>query len=139
MRDFGAILLAESIDEALELAAIFAPEHLELLVEDPWGMLGSVRNAGAVFMGHFTPEPVGDYWAGPNHVLPTGGSARCFSPLGVQVFLKRTSIISFNQTAFSKAVGPVALPCVLTRGPPETGALELSPYLIGWLAWKDNL
>lgn len=109
LRDFGVILLADSMDEALELAALFAPEHLELLVEDPWGLLGRVRNAGAVFMGHFTPEAVGDYWAGPNHVLPTGGSARCFSPLGVQVFLKRTSIISFNQAAFSKAVGPVAL------------------------------
>ncbi len=109
LRDFGAILLADSIEEALELAAIFAPEHLELLVEDPWGILGSVKNAGAVFMGHYTPEAVGDYWAGPNHVLPTGGSARCFSPLGVQVFLKRTSIISFNQAAFSKAAGPVAL------------------------------
>jgi histidinol dehydrogenase len=109
LRDFGVILIAESMDEALDLAALFAPEHMELLVEDPWGLLGRVRNAGAVFMGHYTPEPVGDYWAGPNHVLPTGGSARSFSPLGVHVFLKRTSIISFNRAAYNKASGPVAV------------------------------
>ncbi len=109
LRSFGAILLAESMEEAVEFAARFAPEHLELLVEDPWGLLGRVRNAGAVFIGHYSPEAVGDYWAGPNHVLPTGGSARCFSPLGVQVFLKRTSIIAFNRAAFSKAAGPVAV------------------------------
>jgi histidinol dehydrogenase len=108
LRDFGAILLAGSLDEAVELAGLFAPEHMELLVEDPWGLLSRVRNAGAVFLGHYTPEPVGDYWAGPNHVLPTGGSARCFSPLGVHVFLKRTSIISYNRQAFDSAAGPVA-------------------------------
>ena len=106
--DFGAILLADSLDEAAELAGLFAPEHLELMVEDPWGMLDKVKNAGAVFIGPYTPEPVGDYWAGPNHVLPTGGSARCFSPLGVDVFLKKTSIISFNRAAFETASGPVA-------------------------------
>jgi histidinol dehydrogenase len=109
IRDFGAILLSDSLEEAAGLAGLFAPEHLELLVEDPWGLMPQVRNAGAVFLGSYTPEPVGDYWAGPNHVLPTGGSARCFSPLGVQVFLKRTSIISFNRAAFNKAAGPVSL------------------------------
>ena len=96
---YGAIILAGSLEEAVEYANTFAPEHMELLVEDPWGLLGSVKNAGAVFLGQYTPEPVGDYWAGPNHVLPTGGSARCFSPLGVNVFLKRTSIISFTEKA----------------------------------------
>jgi histidinol dehydrogenase len=109
LRDFGAVMLAKSMDEAAELAELFAPEHLELLVEDPWGMLAKIKNAGAVFLGPYTPEPVGDYWAGPNHTLPTGGSARCFSPLGVDVFLKRTSIISYNRAAFDTAAGPVTV------------------------------
>ncbi|MBW7995217.1 MAG: histidinol dehydrogenase [Candidatus Glassbacteria bacterium] len=109
LRDYGAILLAGSLSDAAGLAGLFAPEHLELLVDDPWSLLGEIRDAGAVFIGHYSPEPVGDYWAGPNHVLPTGGSARCFSPLGVDIFLKRTSIISYNRAALDTASGPVAL------------------------------
>ena len=100
-------MLAGSLEQAISLVNRFAPEHLELILHDPWAALGKIRNAGAVFMGAFTPEAVGDYWAGPNHVLPTGGSARCFSPLGVQVFLKRSSLISFNEEAFGRAAGPV--------------------------------
>ena len=109
IENFGAILLADSVDQAAYLANRFAPEHLELLVADPWSLLGKIRNAGAVFLGPFSPEALGDYWAGPNHVLPTGGSARCFSPLGVDVFLKRSSIISFNRESFDKAVRPVTV------------------------------
>lgn len=109
VKNFGAILLADSVDQAASLANRFAPEHLELLVADPWSLLGKIRNAGAVFLGPFSPEALGDYWAGPNHVLPTGGSARCFSPLGVHVFLKRSSIISFNRESFDKAVRPVTV------------------------------
>ena len=109
IKNFSAVLLAGSLEKAAALANRFAPEHLELLVADPWALLGKIRNAGAVFLGPFTPEALGDYWAGPNHVLPTGGSARCFSPLVVQVFLKRSSIISYNREAFDKAAGPVAV------------------------------
>ena len=109
IENFGAILLTDSVDQAAYLANRFAPEHLELLVADPWSLLGKIRNAGAVFLGPFSPEALGDYWAGPNHVLPTGGSARCFSPLGVDVFLKRSSIISFNRESFDKAVRPVTV------------------------------
>jgi histidinol dehydrogenase len=107
--NFGAILLAGSLEEAAELSNRFAPEHLELLVADPWKLLDSIRHAGAIFLGPFTPEAVGDYWAGPNHVLPTGGSARVFSPLNVEVFLKRSSLICFNRQAFDKAASPVTL------------------------------
>ncbi|MFH1068669.1 MAG: histidinol dehydrogenase, partial [Candidatus Glassbacteria bacterium] len=109
VKNFGAILIARSIEHAAELANRFAPEHLELLVADPWETFGLVRSAGAVFLGPLTPEAVGDYWAGPNHVLPTGGSARCFSPLGVHLFLKRTSVISYNRRAFDRAAGPVTV------------------------------
>ena len=107
--NYGAIILAGSLDQAAALSNRFAPEHLELIVSDPQALLEKIRNAGAIFLGPYTPEAVGDYWAGPNHVLPTGGSARCFSPLGVHVFLKRSSIISFNRQAFDKAAGPVTV------------------------------
>ncbi|HLA38495.1 MAG TPA: histidinol dehydrogenase, partial [Candidatus Glassbacteria bacterium] len=107
VENFGAVLIARSLEHAAELASRLAPEHLELMVSDPWETFGLVRNAGAVFLGPFTPEPVGDYWAGPNHVLPTSGSARSFSPLGVQAFLKRTSVIAFNRRAFERSAAPV--------------------------------
>lgn len=85
----GAIIITATLDEAVQVANSFAPEHLELLVSDPYRWLGSVNNAGAVFLGHYSPEPVGDYMAGPNHVLPTGGTARFFSPLNVDTFMKK--------------------------------------------------
>jgi len=102
LRDYGAIFLAEDLDQALELVNGIAPEHLELQVCDPWACLGKIRNAGAVFMGDWTPEAVGDYFAGPNHVLPTAGTARFASALGVENFLKRTSVISFSGKAFRR-------------------------------------
>ncbi len=92
----GAIVLTGSLDESLALADEYAPEHLLLAVEDPDAALKQVRNAGAVFLGHYTPVAVGDYLAGPNHVLPTAGTARFFSPLGVEDFLKRTSFTRFE-------------------------------------------
>jgi histidinol dehydrogenase len=92
----SAIIVTKNLDECMELANRYAPEHLVLAVDDPDGLLKQVRNAGAVFLGHYTPVAVGDYLAGPNHVLPTGGTARFFSPLGVDDFLKRTSVVRFE-------------------------------------------
>lgn len=93
LRDFGALLVTDTLDEAMELANEMAPEHMELMVREPMEWLGQVRNAGAVFLGDSTPEPLGDYLAGPNHVLPTGGTARFFSPLSVDDFVKKTSVL----------------------------------------------
>ncbi|MBT5472042.1 MAG: histidinol dehydrogenase [Nitrospina sp.] len=93
------LLITESLQHAVELANKIAPEHLELSVENPEKWAEKVRNAGAVFMGHYTPEALGDYLAGPNHVLPTSGTARFSSPLGVYDFIKRTSLISYTQKA----------------------------------------
>lgn len=99
---YGAIIITGSLEEAVDLANSFAPEHLELAVCDPFSLLGGIKAAGAVFLGHFTPEPVGDYVAGPNHVLPTGGTARFSSPLGVDQFVKRTSVISYSRKALER-------------------------------------
>jgi len=93
LADYGAAVITVDLPEALELANELAPEHLELFLREPFAWLGRIKNAGAVFLGAHTPEPVGDYLAGPNHVLPTGGTARFFSPLSVEDFLKRTSLI----------------------------------------------
>ncbi len=97
----GRIVLTTSIKEAIELANKIAPEHLELLVEEPFNYLGKVKNAGAIFLGKYTAEALGDYIAGPNHVLPTNGTARFRSPLGVYDFLKRISILSYSKERFS--------------------------------------
>jgi histidinol dehydrogenase len=99
---FGGILITQGLDEAFQIASQIAPEHLELLMERPLEHLHRVRHAGAVFLGPWSPEPMGDYLAGPNHVLPTGGTARFFSPLGVEEFLKRTSVIGFSQSALGR-------------------------------------
>ena len=82
--------------DAAAVADLRAPEHLELLVAEPLALAGRIRNAGAIFLGSSSPEPMGDYFAGPNHVLPTGGSARFASPLGVYDFVKRTSLIGYS-------------------------------------------
>ncbi|PTX59634.1 histidinol dehydrogenase [Melghirimyces profundicolus] len=99
LREHGAICLTQDLGEAVETANRLAPEHLELMVEDPWRWTGRVKNAGALFLGPCSPEPVGDYFAGPNHVLPTNGTARFFSPLGVDDFIKKTSLISYSREA----------------------------------------
>ena len=96
------IIVVKSLEEAIELANRIAPEHLELELDNPRDWLGRIENSGAVFLGHYTPEAIGDYLAGPNHVLPTSGTARFSSPLGVYDFVKRTSLISYTQSALNK-------------------------------------
>ena len=97
--------VVKNIDEGVELSNKIAPEHLELMTENPDNLLEKIKNAGAIFLGKWTPEAVGDYAAGPNHVLPTGGTARFFSPLGVYDFVKRSSLISFNEKSL-KDIAP---------------------------------
>jgi histidinol dehydrogenase len=97
-----AVIITKSIDEAVDIANSFAPEHLELMVRNPKKVLTRVRNAGSVFLGSFTPEALGDYLAGTNHILPTAGTARFSSPLGVYDFYKRMSVLSFSSDAFKK-------------------------------------
>jgi len=104
---YGAVFVTADLPAALELANRLAPEHLELHVRDPFAWLGAVRNAGAVFLGDYTPEAVGDYVAGPNHVLPTAGTARFASALSVDHFLKRTSVIHYSQAAFRREAADV--------------------------------
>jgi histidinol dehydrogenase len=99
---YGLIIVAESLNEAASISNSIAPEHLELFVERPFELLGSIRNAGAIFLGQHTPEAAGDYLAGPNHTLPTGGTARFSSPLGVYDFVKRTSVIALSKDAIQK-------------------------------------
>ena len=99
----GLIIVAKDIDEAIALANISAPEHLELLVNEPFTVLPKIKHAGAVFLGHYSPEPLGDYLAGPNHVLPTGGTAKFYSVLNVETFLRRQSIISYTKSALLDA------------------------------------
>jgi histidinol dehydrogenase len=107
LKRFGAVLVVDDLDAAVELANRIAPEHLELQINEPFDYLGRIRNAGAVFLGHYTPEPVGDYIAGPNHVLPTAGTARFASALSVDHFIKKTSIIHYSKKAFKKEAADV--------------------------------
>ncbi len=102
IEDYGAIFITRDLDEAIGLSNRIAPEHLELQIEDPWTSVGKIQHAGAVFMGQYTPEAVGDYIAGPNHVLPTGGTARFASALGVDNFVKKTSLISYPKQAMER-------------------------------------
>lgn len=95
--DFGSIIIVENINEAIEWVNFIAPEHLQLMFKDAKNLVGKIKNAGAIFVGHFTPEAVGDYIAGPNHVLPTNGTAKFSSGLGVIDFFKRTTIVEFNE------------------------------------------
>ena len=101
----GLIIVAKTVAEAAKISNLIAPEHLELIVERPESLLGKIRNAGAIFLGPYTPEAAGDYLAGPNHTLPTAGTARFFSPLGVHDFLKASSVIKFSKKALEK-LGP---------------------------------
>ncbi len=98
----GVVVVAEDLEEAVRIANAVSPEHLEVMVEDPWRLLPKLKNAGAIFLGPYSPEPIGDYIAGPNHTLPTGGRARFSSPLGVYDFVKRTSLISLNKETFNR-------------------------------------
>ncbi|MFH1287075.1 MAG: histidinol dehydrogenase [bacterium] len=98
----GMIIIVDDLDKAIDLVNLKAPEHLELMVKNPMDLLKKVKNAGAVFLGNFTPEAVGDYWAGPNHVLPTGGTARFSSGLSVYDFIKRTNYMSYSKSTLEK-------------------------------------
>ena len=100
--NYSAIIVARDLNEAIEFSNRIAPEHLELAVDDPFAILPQIRHAGAIFMGHHTPEAAGDYIAGPNHTLPTGGTARFFSPLSLDAFVKKSSIVSFSAAGLQR-------------------------------------
>lgn len=103
LENYGEIIVCESLEQAISFANELAPEHLELCVSEPLKYIGKVDNAGSVFLGNFSPEPLGDYFAGPNHVLPTSGTARFFSPLGVDSFVKKSSFIYYTPQELSNA------------------------------------
>lgn len=111
----GIILVCRDLEEAAHWANVVAPEHLELCVANPWGMLHLIRHAGAIFLGSMGCEPIGDYIAGPNHVLPTNGTARFSSPLGTEDFLKRSSIISYTEAGLAR-FGPAAIRLATVEG-----------------------
>jgi histidinol dehydrogenase len=102
LKNNGVICMTQDIAEAISVANRLAPEHLELMIEDPWSWLPKVKHAGAVFLGSYSAESVGDYFAGPNHVLPTNGTVRFSSPLGVDSFIKRMSVIAYSEEAFQR-------------------------------------
>lgn len=108
LQNFGGVILVENLAKAIELANAIAPEHLELMLADPWVLVPAVRNAGALFLGSHSPEVAGDYLAGPNHVLPTAGTARFSSPLSVEDFQKRCSILSLQPAALTRWREPIA-------------------------------
>lgn len=109
LTNFGAIFVTDSVDYAVELANDFAPEHLEVMMQNPMEYIGKLDNAGSVFLGAYAPEPLGDYYAGPNHVLPTSGTARFFSPLGVDAFIKKSSYIYYTKDALRSAKQDIVL------------------------------
>ena len=102
LEQYGYILLADTMDDAVEAANAIASEHLEILTRDPYTVMTKIRNAGAIFLGEYSSEPLGDYYAGPNHILPTNGTAKFFSPLNVDDFMKKTSIISYSKEALER-------------------------------------
>ena len=101
LRDFSCAIVCDNLDGCVDLANEIAPEHLEIVTEDPRALLPKIKNAGAVFLGAWSPEPLGDYLAGPDHVLPTSGTARFFSPLSVTSFLKTMSVIEYSRETLS--------------------------------------
>ncbi|MBQ7265602.1 MAG: histidinol dehydrogenase [Firmicutes bacterium] len=102
LENYGAIIIAKDMDEAIALSNAVAPEHMEVCTREPFEYLPKIKNAGAIFLGHYTPEPLGDYMAGPNHVLPTGGTARFFSPLSIDDYIKKSSILYFDKNSFTE-------------------------------------
>ena len=99
LNDYGKIIICNNLDECIKLSNLISPEHLELLIENPMEYLGEIKNAGSVFLGEYTPEPIGDYFGGTNHVLPTGGTAKFSSPLSVDTFLKKSSFVFYSKKA----------------------------------------
>ena len=122
IKERGAIIVTSSMDEAVDLMNQIAPEHLEIVTSHPFDLLPKIRHAGAIFMGSYTPEPIGDYIAGPNHTLPTGGTAKFYSPLGVENFLKRSSIISMSKAGMDE----IGEACALLAHTEGLGAHEAS-------------
>jgi histidinol dehydrogenase len=118
----GAIIVVSSMDEAVSLMNEIAPEHLEVVTKDPMSLLDSIKHAGAIFLGQNTPEPIGDYIAGPNHTLPTGGTAKFYSPLNVEHFLKKSSIISMSQ----EGINAIGKECALIANTEGLTAHEMS-------------
>jgi len=109
LADCCAIVITDGLEESIDVANAIAPEHLELCIEEPFNALGSIKNAGAIFLGHYASEPLGDYFAGPNHVLPTSGTARFFSPLNVGEFIKKSSVISYTRKGLENVKDDVIL------------------------------
>ncbi|MBC9784715.1 histidinol dehydrogenase [Heliobacterium chlorum] len=107
LEDNSAVIVVKDLDEACEVANRYAPEHLEVLTKEPFALLGKLTQAGAIFLGPYSPEPVGDYFAGPNHVLPTGGTARFYSPLNVDTFMKKTSVIAYSKARFEQTADDI--------------------------------
>ncbi len=107
--NFGYILLADDLEQGIETVNAIAPEHLEIITKDPFATMTKIRNAGAMFLGEYSSEPLGDYFAGPNHIIPTNGTARFFSPVGVDDFVKRSSIIAFSKEGLEKVHKEVEL------------------------------
>lgn len=108
IENYGCIVVTEDTKQAINIANTIAPEHLELMVDEPMSYLGEIKNAGSIFLGKYAPEPLGDYIAGPNHVLPTSGSARFFSPLSVDSFIKKSSFLYYTENAL-KSIGDKAI------------------------------
>ena len=118
----AAIIVTESMEEAVKLMNCIAPEHLEVATNNPFELLASIKHAGAIFLGHNTPEAIGDYVAGPNHTLPTGGTAKFYSPLGVENFMKKSSIIAFSK----QGINEIGAACALIAHTEGLGAHEAS-------------
>lgn len=109
LANYGAIFICDTVEQAVDMANDLAPEHLEVMMKDPMQYIGKLDNAGSVFLGQYSPEPLGDYYAGPNHVLPTSGTARFFSPLGVDAFIKKSSYICYTEQALRGAKDDIIL------------------------------
>lgn len=103
----GKIILAKDMDTVVQMANLSAPEHMEIMTENAFSLVPRIRNAGAIFLGAYSPEPLGDYYAGPNHILPTGGTARFYSVLNVETFMKKTSLISYTREALKEAADDI--------------------------------
>jgi histidinol dehydrogenase len=115
IEDYGAIIVTDNLRASIDIANELAPEHLELMVQEPMKYLGEIENAGSIFLGQYAPEPLGDYIAGPNHVLPTSGTARFFSPLSVDSFIKKSSFLYYTEEALKK-VGKETIKLAETEG-----------------------
>ena len=109
LQNYGAVFICDRVEQAVDLANELAPEHLEVMLKDPMQYIGKLDNAGSVFLGQYSPEPLGDYYAGPNHVLPTSGTARFFSPLSVDALIKKSSYICYTEEALYEAKDDIML------------------------------